>query len=62
MSLNTKVSKVNKPPPKFFLDFLDFFSIFKSVKSLVSGKESFRFLDSPDFENLKDFRTGRDFW
>ena len=45
----------------FFFNFLDFFlSIFKSVKSPASGKENVRFLDSPDFENLPDFRTGRD--
>ena len=40
---------------------IDFFlAIFKSVKSPASGKENVRFPDSPDFENLPDFRTGRD--
>jgi hypothetical protein len=33
--------------------------IFKSVKSPASGRENVRFPDSPDFENLPDFRTGR---
>ena len=33
---------------------------FSSVKSPASGKENVRFPDSPDFENLPDFRTGRD--
>ena len=37
-----------------------FFSIFKNGRSPASGKENVRFLDSPDFENLPDFRTGRD--
>ena len=37
-----------------------FSSIFKRVKSPASGKENVRFPDSPDFENLLDFRTGRD--
>ena len=37
-----------------------FSSIFNSVKSPVSGKENVRFPDSLDFENLPDFRTGRD--
>ena len=41
--------------------FLLFFSYtFKSVKSPASGKENIRFPDSPDFENMLDFRTGRD--
>ena len=35
----------------------DFFSIFKSP---ASRKENVRFPASPDFENLPDFRTGRD--
>ena len=42
----------------FFLDF--FFLIFRSFKSPASGKENVRFPDSPDFENLPDFRTGLD--
>ena len=39
--------------------YLHFFYIFKS---LASGKENvrFRFPDSPDFENLFDFRTKHD--
>jgi hypothetical protein len=40
---------------KFF--FLIFFSIFCSVKSLVSGKENVRFLNSLDFVNFLDFWT-----
>ena len=37
------------------------FLIFSSsFKSPASGKENVRFPDSPDFENLPDFRTGRD--
>ena len=28
-------------------------------KSPESGKENVRFTDSPDFDNLPDFRTGR---
>ena len=32
------------------------------VKSPASEKENVRFLDSPDFENLPDFQTGRDVW
>ena len=36
-----------------------FFSIFKGVKNQAT-KENIRFLDSPDFENLPDFRTGSD--
>ena len=44
----------------FFLDFfLIFFPIFSSDKSPASGKENVRFLVSPDFENLPDFRTGQ---
>ena len=38
---------------------MDFFPIFSSDKSPVSGKENVRFLVSPDFENLPDFRTGQ---
>ena len=34
--------------------------IFRSFKSPASGKENVRFPDCPDFENLQDFRTGRD--
>jgi hypothetical protein len=30
------------------------------VKSPESGRENVRFQDNPDFENLLDFRTGRD--
>ena len=42
----------------FCLDFfLDFFPIFSNDKSPVSRKENVRFLVSPDFENLPDFRT-----
>ena len=40
--------------------FLIFSSIFKSFKSPASRKENVRFPNSPDFENLPDFRTGRD--
>ena len=29
-------------------------------KSPTSGKENVQFQDSPDFDNLPDFRTGRD--
>ena len=36
------------------------FSFFRSVKSPASGKENVRFPDSPDFDNLPDFRTGYD--
>jgi hypothetical protein len=44
----------------FFLDFfLIFSSIFKRANSPASGKENVRFPDSPDFENLPDFPTGR---
>ena len=44
----------------FFLDFfLNFFPIFSSDKSPASGKENVRFLVSPDFETLPDFRTGQ---
>ena len=38
---------------------MDFFPIFSSDKSPASGKENVRFLVSPDFENLPDFRTGQ---
>ena len=42
----------------FFWIFFGFFSpIFSSDKSPASGKENVRFLVSPDFENLPDFRT-----
>ena len=47
---------------KIFLGFFKFWifkNIFKSVKSPASEKENVRFPDSPDFENLPDFRTGR---
>ena len=37
-----------------------FFSISKSVKSPMSGKENVQFQDSPNFENLPDFRTRHD--
>ena len=37
-----------------------FFSIFKGVKNQASTKDNIWFLDSPDFENLPDFRTGCD--
>ena len=43
----------------FFLKFLLFLKVLK-LKSPASGKENVRFPDSPDFENLPDFRTGRD--
>ena len=44
----------------FCLDFfLDFFPIISSDKSLGSRKENVRFLVSPDFKNLPDFRTGQ---
>ena len=36
------------------------FSQYGSLSSPASGKENVRFPDSPDFENLPDFRTGRD--
>ena len=36
------------------------FGIFFISKSPASGKENVRFPDSPDFENLPDFWTGRD--
>ena len=39
------------------MKFLKFFSIFKSP---ASRKENVRFPDSPDFDNLPDFRTGLD--
>ena len=42
-----------------FFNFFIFSSIFKSVESPASGKENVRFWDSPDFEILPDFRTGR---
>ena len=45
---------------KKFKKKFDFFSIFKKVYSPASGKENFRFPDSPDFENSPDFLTGRD--
>ena len=41
------------------LIFLKHFT-YQSVKSPVSGKEIVQFLDSPDLENLPDFRTGHD--
>ena len=41
---------MKKKEKKIEIFFLIFFSIFKNV----------RFPDSPDFENLPDFRTGRD--
>ena len=44
----------------FFQFFGFFFSNFKSVQSPASGKENVRFPNSLDFENLPDFRTGRD--
>ena len=50
--LKKKIEKIEKK--------IKIISIFKSVKSLVSGKEDVRFLDSPDFENLSDFWTGCD--
>ena len=37
-----------------------FFIFFPILKSPASGKENVRFPDSPDFDNLPDFRTGRD--
>ena len=43
-----------------YIFFWIFSSIFKSFKSPASGKENVRFPDGPDFENLPDFRTGRD--
>ena len=54
-----KKLKIWKKNLKFFFwkNFLDFFSISKSP---ASGKENVRFPDSPDFENLLDFQTGRD--
>ena len=52
--------KKNSKKYNLFFWFLIFSSIFKSFKSPASGKENVRFPDSPDFENLPDFRTGRD--
>ena len=49
--------KFEKKVLKFY--FLYFFPIFKSP---VSGKENVWFPVSPDFDNLPDFRTGRDIW
>ena len=43
----------------FFFFFWFFSPIFSSDKSPASGKENVRFLVSPDFENLPDFRTGQ---
>ena len=42
-----------------FFFFLIFSPIFSSDKSPASGKENVRFLVSPDFEGLPDFRTGQ---
>ena len=56
---NINVEKKNKKI-KILKKRIGSFSIFKSVKSLASGKEDVQFPDSPDFENLPDFRTGRD--
>ena len=58
-----KIDKKNleKNKLKFFFDFFLFFSsTFKSVISPASGNENVRFPDSLDFENLPNFRTGRD--
>ena len=33
---------------------------FSTYYIVQSGKENVRFPDSPDFQNLPDFRTGRD--
>ena len=50
-----KQKKINLEKKKMI-----FFSIFESLKSPLSEKEKVRFPDGPDFENLLDFRTGRD--
>ena len=50
---------LKKKIENFSLKFL-FFWIFFYFKSPASGKENVRFPDSPDFENLPEFRTGRD--
>ena len=51
---------MKKKRKKFVNKVLDVFSIFKSVKRTESGKDNVQFPDSPDFENLQDFRTGGD--
>ena len=51
-----KIEKKIWKKKNYFL-FFYFFPIFKSP---ASGKENVRFPDSPDFDNLPDFQTGRD--
>ena len=41
----------------FWIFYFEFFSIFNIP---ASGKENVRLPDGPDFDNLRDFRTGRD--
>ena len=53
--MKEKLKKRFKNFEIFWGDF--FFFIFKSP---ASGMENVRFLDSPDFENLSVFQTGRD--
>ena len=52
-------SKINKQKSLHFV-FDIFFDISKLLKSPASGKENVWFPDSPDFENLSDFRIRRD--
>ena len=55
--MKKKLKKILKNIFDFFLNF--FLSIFKSPSS---RKETVWFPDSPNYENLPDFWTGRDVW
>ena len=55
-----KILKKNFEKNFFWNFFLKKILIFSSDKSTASGKVNVRFLVSPDFEHLLDFRTGRD--
>ena len=55
-----KKKKLKKIEKKKFVFFKKFSFTFKSVKSPAFWKENVRLPDSPDFENLPNFRTGRD--
>ena len=60
INYNLKTFLKSSKPFVLFVSDKSLFSIFKSVKSPAFGKENVRFPDSPEFENLPDFRTGRD--
>ena len=55
-----KQKNLEKKKKNVFWNFFLLFIKVLKLKSPASEKENVRFPDSPDFEKLPDFRTGRD--